>query len=127
MMKVRFIEKTDKNFTLNKKYYVICKDEKYYEIIDNLGNKIIVLKHRFKVVNSKKLKVGDQLLAIDLQDWCRKELNEYKDEWRTLAVIWLSNRTIEEIEIKDGHKAFLVSGTSDIWIRAKGYRKFCKR
>ena len=126
-MKVRYIKETNPSLTKGLKYKVISESERYYLIKDNYGDEAKKRKKSFEVVPSKKLKVGDVLLAKDLQDWCEKETNEYKDEWKAADVDWMTDRKIEAIEMKDGHKVFLVSNTHDIWIRAKGYRKFCKR
>jgi len=82
----------------------------------------------FDVVESKQLKVGDVLLAKDLDDWCQAGENYYfAGNWIVSGGFFRGDRTIEAIGIKDGHKAFLVSNTNDAWIKAKGYRKFCKR
>ena len=75
-------------------------------------------------------KVGDALLAKDLDDWCKVGENWFGTDkyiWEQLDFnIFKGNRTIETIDLKDGVKAFLVSGTIDVWIRAKGFRKFCE-
>ena len=130
-MKVRFIEETADDLTKGKKYKVIGGIAKYYMIKDDNGNKVIRFKTRFEVVKSKKLKVGDVLLETDLNKWCKTGENWFRTDnhsWERLDFnAFLGDRTIEKIEVKDGHKAFLVSGTLEVWIRAKGYRKFCKR
>jgi len=127
-MKVRYISETADDLTKGKKYNVIGGIAKYYMIKDDNGNEVIRFKTRFEIIPSKQLKVGDVLLGKDLQDWCEAGENFYTGNWRALeSGDFIGDRTIEAIDIKDGHKAFLVSGTSGAWIRAKGYRKFCKR
>jgi len=126
-MKVRCIEVTDPYLTKSRKYKVISECERYYIIKDDVGDEVSALKLRFEEVPSKKLKVGGVLLAKDLTDWCSAGENYHYSEWRTSTGYFSGDRTIEEIEVKDGHKAFLVSDTAGAWIRAKGYRKFCER
>jgi len=126
-MKVRYIKETNFCLTKDKAYKVLREYDDRYKIKDDEGDVIRGLKRGFKVVKSKQLKVGDTLLAKDLNDWCVTEPNQYRGGWRTVEIDWVTDRTIEAIEIKDGHKAFILSGTHLIWVRAKGYRKFCKR
>ena len=76
---------------------------------------------------SKKLKVGDVLLAEDLNEWCAVDGNFYSGKWSESLAGFVGDRTIEAIEIIDGVEYFLVSGTIYVYIRAKGFRKFCKR
>jgi len=125
-MKVKYISETADDLTKGKKYKVIGGSENRYMIKDDNGNEVIRFKTRFELVPSKKLKVGDVLLANDLTDWCKSGENRYSDKWNVSKGGFADDRTIEAIEVKDGHKAFLVSGTSDVWIRAKGFRKFAE-
>jgi len=125
-MKVRFKEATTSRLTKGKKYRVRSKWTNYYLIIDDEGNESKIYKECFDVVESKQLKVGDVLLAKDLDDWCQAGENYYIGVWVNSSC-FLRNRIIEAIGIKDGHKAFRVSGTNNFWIKAKGFRKFCKR
>ena len=126
-MKVRYISETADDLTKGKKYKVIGGSENRYMIKDDNGNEVIRFKTRFELVPSKQLKVGDVLLAKDINDWCEIGENYYHNEWGRTWFWITGDRKIEAIEMKDGHKAFYVSGNADMWIRAKGYRKFCKR
>jgi len=129
-MKVRYKGETTIFLTKGKKYKVISECNNHYLILDDEGDKVTKYKERFEVVKSKQLRVGDILLAKHLSEWCNAGENFFLSEWKVSEwwPITVGNRTIEEIGIKDGHKAFLVSGsrTFDVWIRAKGFRKFCK-
>jgi len=126
-MKVRFINKTNFCLTEGKSYKVLSRSKKFYIIKDNNGNKVHRFKHVFEIIPSKQLKVGDRLSEKNLNDWCKVDQNEYRDVWQTLVIAFIGDRKIKAIDIKDGFKAFLVSGTLGVWIRAKGYRKFCER
>jgi len=129
-MKVRYIEETGHCLTNGKSYKVLREYDNRYKIKDDDGDEISGLKNCFKTIPSKQLKVGDVLLAKDLTDWCSAGENRYAEpvQWCLLTFnVFSGDRTIEKIEIKDGHKVFLVSGNIDVWIRAKGYRKFCER
>ena len=126
-MKVRYIKETNPSLTKGLKYKVISESERYYLIKDNYGDEEKKRKKSFEVLPSKKLKVGDVLLAKDINDWCEIGENYYHNEWGRTWFWITGDRKIEAIEMKDGHKAFYVSGNADMWIRAKGYRKFCKR
>jgi len=126
-MKVRYIEETGHCLTNGKSYKVLREYDNRYKIKDDDGDEISGLKNCFKTIPSKQLKVGDVLLVKDLTDWCEVGKNYYAGEWQVSSGIFYHDRTIDKIEIKDGHKAFLVSGTANVWIRAKGYRKFCER
>jgi len=129
-MKVRYIINTIGWLTKGRKYKVINSSEHYYVILDDEGYEVTKYKEHFEVVETKQLKVGDVLTAKDLNEWCEAGENFFLSEWKVSegCPITVGNRTIEEVAIKDGHKAFLVSGsrTFDVWIRAKGFRKFCK-
>ena len=126
-MKVRFKEQTNETLTKWKEYKVLETIRNCYLVINDKGNYSFHLKHVFEIVKSKQLKVGDVLLFKDIDDWCEAGDNFFRDKWSVSARGFLYDRTIEAIEIKDGHKAFILSGTHLIWVRAKGYRKFCKR
>jgi len=126
-MRVRYIEETTSRLTKGKKYQVLSEINKCYRLINDNGDTSNYLKHSFEIVKSKQLKVGDALLAKDLKDWCKAGENYYLEIWRISIGDYFGNRTIQAIEIKDGHKAFLISNKSNVWIKAKGYRKFCKR
>jgi len=125
-MKVRFIEETAKFLTRGGEYKVISKSKKYYVIKNDKGDQCDYFKSRFEIIPSKQLKVGDVLLPKDLNDWCVAGENFYTGNWRASGGYFSGNRTIKAVDLKDGHKALLVSGTSGAWIRAKGFIKFCK-
>ena len=126
-MKVRYLEAKNSGLTKGKKYKSLGETDYCYVIKNDYGDEVNRGKERFEVVKSKQLKVGDVLLAKNLTDWCSAGENYHYSEWRTSTGYFSGDRTIEEIEVKDGHKAFLVSDTAGAWIRAKGYRKFCER
>jgi len=126
-MKVRYIGDTDELLTKGKKYKVLADMYNSYQLIDNNGYTNNYSKNYFEIVKSKQLKVGDVLLAKDLNDWCKAGKNYYTGVWGNSIGSFFGDRTIKEIEIKDGHKAFLISNTNGAWIKAKGFRKFCKR
>jgi len=126
-MKVRFKEQTNETLTKWKEYKVLETIRNCYLVINDKGNYSFHLKHVFEIVKSKQLKVGDVLLAKNLDDWCEAGDNYYFSKWCDSGGVFIGDRTIEKIEMKDGHKAFLVSDTAGAWIRAKGFRKFCKR
>jgi len=105
--------------------YFLNKEEMNI-IIDHLtlllNSKEYVLKN-----TSKQLKIGDTLLVKDVNDWCREKKNEFLVRWGIADCPFAENElTISDIQIKDGHKAFLICN-SHHWIRAKGFRKFCKK
>jgi len=126
-MKVRFIEETYSYLTKGRKYKVISESKKWYLIKNNEGNKLQCFKKSFEIIPSKQLKVGDRLSEKNLNDWCKVDQNEYRYVWQTLVIAFIGDRKIKAIEIKNGFKAFLISNTNDVyWIKAKGFRKFCK-
>jgi len=125
-MKVIFKEPTSENLTQWKKYKVISQFGNSYLLVNDKNKNGFYLKKRFDIVPSKKLKVGDLLLAKDLSDWSVVSENYFFDKW-VKGRYFGGNRTIEKIDVKNGHKAFLVSNTIDVWVKYKGYRKFCER
>jgi len=109
----------------------ICGDRTTYFL--NKEEMKIVIDHLTLLMNSvlkntsKQLKIGDTLLVKDVNDWCREKNNEFLVRWGIAEGPFAENElTISDIQIKDGHKAFLICN-SHHWIRAKGFRKFCKK
>jgi len=76
-------------------------------------------------INEYGLYVGYKLDANIITKWA-KNINNYLYDggWKKISGTFFGNRVIEQIDIKDGVAAFLVSGTMNIWLKAEGFREF---
>jgi len=108
------------------KYYEILEDDgKYYELLDNNNTLVHMFKTRFTEIKTpqqdtkKTWKVGDTLSADLLNGKPHNfhGLSGYSDRWVTGQLnYFIGDRQILEIKDKDGRRAALISGTSNIWI-----------
>ena len=108
--------------TVGKDYEILEDDGEYYELLDNDNTLVHMFKRRFTEIKTpqqdtkKTWKVGDTLSA-DLLNGKPHNFHGY-DCWETKQTNPLFNgdRQILEIKDKDGRRAALISGTSNIWI-----------
>jgi len=79
-----------------------------------------------KINNEYGLYVGYKLDANIITKWATLEKNKWDSyyRWKKSDSVFNGNRVIEQIDIKDGVAAFLVSGTMNIWLKAEGFREF---
>jgi len=108
--------------TIGKTYMARKNSSELYAIeTDDKGNKpgyTVAYMKRFTVVTDEP-KVGDTLTAQWLNSKTPRQFHGYgyRSSWESKAVgCFGGDRTILKIDIVDGRRAALISGTSNIWI-----------
>lgn len=112
-----------------KMYYLIQEDNKCYswEYSERTKHFRKALPHEIsgRKVNECGLYEGYILRAKVIRDWAGLDKNKwYNGSWKQSSGVFVGDRTILKIGEQGGKSAFLVSGTSDIWLKAEGFREF---
>ena len=109
----------------------ILRDVEVYGVIKHENNwaEIITEEPKQPEINTYGLKVGDALTKDIIIAWVkhgenRQQKSEKDGKWHKANGTFIDNRTIESFKNIDGVVGFLVSGTSEVYLRAEGFKEF---
>lgn len=108
----------------------VIRDIEVYGVVwhQNEWAEIIPEEPKQPEVNTYGLKVGDEFPANIINGWTLTGNNRYqKNEslgWHMCNSGFIYDRKIESFKNIDGVVGFLVSGTDEVYLRAKGFKEF---
>ena len=109
------------------------RDVEVYGVIwhDNKWAEIVTEEPKQPEINTYGLKVGDTLKKDIIIAWAihgenRQQNGEKDGKWHRSNGIFIDNRTIKSFKNIDGVVGFLVSDTSEVYLRAEGFKEFAE-